>query len=278
MKQAPRDSRAARRAPARRTLAVAIAIGFGLPAMQAARAETSAPSIAVGYSHACARKASGTVLCWGSNDSGQLGDGTTINRLSPVPVMSLVAEIAVGDLFSCARKNDGTLWCWGSNAFGQLGDGTTFDSLVPIQVTALSGVAEVSVGDTFACARKTDGTLWCWGAGFLGDGTNNGSLTPIAVTALGSTVAEVSTGDSATCARKSDGTLWCWGDNTFGVIGDGTTTTRTLPTQVTGLGSTVAAVSLGDLFGCARKTDGTLWCWGTQRQRSSSATTPRPTI
>jgi alpha-tubulin suppressor-like RCC1 family protein len=268
MKQQPRYSRLNRSAQVAR--AIATAIGIWLAGTQAVRAETASPDIAVGYSHACARRANGMVSCWGSNDSGQIGDGTTVDRSNPVAVASLgtgVVEIAAGDLFSCARKNDGTLWCWGSNTFGQLGDGTTFDSLVPIQVIALGGaVAEVSTGDTFACARKTDGTLWCWGAGYLGDGTSNGSFAPLAVTALGSAVAEVSTGDAATCARKTDGSLWCWGDNTFGAIGDGTTTTRPVPTQVTSLGNTVVGVSLGDLFGCARKADGTLWCWGNNDQ------------
>ena len=245
----------------------AMALGLVSIGTGRAHAEASSPDLAVGYSHACAIKGGGTLWCWGANDSGQVGDGTTTTRTAAVPVSSLgggVAEVASGDDFSCARKLDGTLWCWGNNASGQLGDGTTFDSLLPIPVGALgTSVGEVSLGDTFACARKTDGTLWCWGAGFLGDGSGAGSLTPIPVTALGSGVAEVATGNGAACARKGDGTLWCWGDNTFGVLGNGTDTASLIPAQVTALGNDVAGVAMGDLFACARKTDGTLWCWGT---------------
>ena len=232
----------------------------------AAHAESSSPAAAAGFSHTCAVKPDRTLWCWGSNDSGQLGDGTTTDRLLPVQVNALgaaVAEVSVGDLFTCARKTDHTLWCWGNNASGQLGNGTTAGSLTPVQVTALGAtVAEVSAGDLFACARLTDGTADCWGSGLLGDGTTNPSLSPIAVTALGGAVAEISTGDGVVCARKTDGTLWCWGNNTFGVVGDGTTTDRLTPTRVTALGTGVSAVSVGDVFACAVQDDG-VWCWGT---------------
>lgn len=232
-----------------------------------AQAEAVPPRLGAGYSHTCTRKTDGTLWCWGANDSGQLGNGTTQPSLVPIQVTALgnqVAQVTVGDLFTCAIKVDHTLWCWGNNVSGQLGDGLTDDSLVPVQITAVgSDVAEVSAGDLFTCARKGDGTLWCWGSGYLGDGTVGQRSTPGQVTALGNTVAQVSTGSAAACARKADGTLWCWGDNEFGIVGDGTTVERTTPVQVTTLGTGVAEVSVGDLFACARKTDGNVWCWGT---------------
>jgi alpha-tubulin suppressor-like RCC1 family protein len=232
-----------------------------------ALAEGVPASVAAGFNHTCARRSNGTLWCWGSNDSGQLGLASLEDKLVPTQIVAFggtVSQVAAGDLFTCAVRNDTTLWCWGNNVAGQLGDGSTDDALVPIRVTALgAGVVQVSAGDLFACARKSNGSLWCWGSGFLGAGGSDGSLVPVQVTSLGSVVAQVSTGDAAACARKTDGTLWCWGGNQFGAVGDGTTTDRTLPMQITALGATVADVSLGDLFGCARKSDGTAWCWGT---------------
>jgi alpha-tubulin suppressor-like RCC1 family protein len=232
-----------------------------------AHAERLPSTLSAGFSHTCATKGSGALYCWGANDSGQLGDGTTVGRSIPAPVAMLgsgVAEVSASDLFTCARKTDGTVWCWGNNASGQLGDGTTDDNLIPEQVVALgANVAQISTGDLFACARKTDGTVWCWGSGgFLGDGVDS-SLVPVQVASLGNTVVEISCGDGTSCARKADGTLFCWGSNAFGAVGDGTTIDRPTPVQVTALANNVAEVSVGDVFACAREVDNSLWCWGT---------------
>lgn len=247
------------------SVAIAFAVGTVLP--QTAHAESSPAGLAMGFSHTCAARADGNLWCWGGNESGQLGVGTVQPSLSPKFVNGFAlgsAQVAAGDLFTCAVKTDHSLWCWGNNVSGQLGDGSINDSLVPNFVAPLgTGVAEVSTGELFACARKTDGTLWCWGGGFVGDGAGHQTSNPTQVTSLGTSVAQVSTGDALICARKTDGTLWCWGDNEWGAVGDGTTVDRLAPVQVTTLGSTVAEVSAGDLFACARKTDGTVWCWGT---------------
>ena len=244
---------------------VGLAVLTGFAAQ--AQAEGVPATLGAGYSHTCTRKADGTLWCWGANDSGQLGNNTTGASSVPLQVMALgnqVAQVSLGDLYTCAIKVDKTLWCWGNNVAGQLGDGLTDNSLVPVQNTAIGNdVAEVSAGDLLTCARKGNGTVWCWGAGYLGDGTYGQRTTPGQVTALGNTVAQVSTGGSSVCARKADGTLWCWGDNEFGIIGDGTTVERLTPVQVATLGNTVAEVSVGDVFACARKTDGNVWCWGT---------------
>lgn len=134
----------------------------------------------------------------------------------------------------------------------------------------------VVASDTHSCGRKTDGTLWCWGNnqhGQLGTGDTASQVAPVRVDpeGLGSDVAGVyvpsgsggiSTRTAFTCARKTDGTLWCWGSNEYGQLGTGDRDARLRPTQVTGLGTDVHAASLGGAFGCARKTDNTLWCWG----------------
>ncbi len=225
--------------------------------------------ISAGKWHSCAILGDGTLWCWGDNFGGKLGDGTTAARLTPVPVTALgsgVVEVSAGDGHTCARKTDGSLWCWGDNSSGQLGDGTTTTRSLPVQVAALgSQVASVSTGDLHTCARKSDGSLWCWGEnadGELGDGTTTTRLGPVQVSGMSAAVAEVVLGSAHSCARKSDGSLWCWGWNGFGQLGDGTSTSRSSPTAVTGLTANVAGLSAGEEHSCARKTDGSLWCWG----------------
>ena len=229
----------------------------------------SVAAVSAGEVHTCARKTDGTLWCWGENSTGELGDGTTADKHSPVEVTALgasVAEVSAGAGHTCARKTDNTLWCWGLNYSGELGNGTTADEHSPVQVTALgASAAEVSASFVHTCARKTDGTLWCWGdnvCGQLGDGTNAVKPSPVEVTALGASVAEISTADCRTCARKTDGTLWCWGDNFEGQLGDGTNTSKPSPVEVTALGASVAEATASAGHTCARKTDGTLWCWG----------------
>jgi alpha-tubulin suppressor-like RCC1 family protein len=232
---------------------------------------TCAPLIAeidAGMGHPCARKTDGTLVCWGSNRYGQVGDGTANDRAIPATVAALgssVAHVEGGGTHECAAKTDGTLWCWGRNANGQLGDGTTTDRLTPVQVTTLSNVAEVTLGIAHTCARKVDGSLWCWGYnayGALGDGTTTQRTLPVQVTALGTSVAQISAGEYHTCARRKDGYLFCWGDGVGGQLGDGTAQHRYVPTRLTAFNGNVAEVASGSAHTCARKTDGTLWCWG----------------
>jgi alpha-tubulin suppressor-like RCC1 family protein len=227
-----------------------------------------------GYSHSCARAGDGSLWCWGNNRKGQVGDGTTATpKLTAVQVTALgnaVDDVSTGFLHTCARKNDGTLWCWGCTDSAQLGDGVVDSDVsvtLPKAVTALGAdVAEVEVGGRHSCARKTDGSLWCWGSnefGQTGNGKTGSSQTaPAQVTALANATAAVAAGDQHTCALKNDGTLWCWGRNVEGQLGDRSNTDRSDPVQITSLGAEVAEVAAGSWHTCARKIDGTLWCWG----------------
>ena len=227
--------------------------------------------VAAATTHTCARKDDGTLWCWGANDFGEIGDGSTVSpRPSPVQVTALgttVVQVDVRGQNTCARKDDGTVWCWGYNRGGEVGDGTTVSPRPsPVQVTALGTAAvEVATGVLSSCARKNDGTLWCWGAnsaGELGDGSSSSRPSPVQVTALGACVVQVEVGGAHACARKDDGTLWCWGWNRFGQVGDGTTEDRHTPVQVSALGASIVEVAVGSSYTCARKNDGTLWCWG----------------
>jgi len=206
------------------------------------------------------------VWCWGYNYYGQLGDGTTTNRLTPVQVQNLsgVVQVAEGLYHTCALKQDNTVWCWGSNDYGQLGDGTTTQKLTPVQVQNLSGVVQVATGSYHTCAVKQDGTVWCWGNnayGRLGDGTTINRYTPVQVKNL-TGVVQVAAGGSHTCALRQDGTVWCWGWNSYGQLGDGTTINRYTPVLVQNLSGVVQVTVGGYTHTCALKQDGTVWCWG----------------
>lgn len=225
-------------------------------------------TMSAGVDHTCARKTDGSVLCWGNNYRGQLGDGTTTQRLVPTAVSGFASGatgVSAGDQHTCAVKSGGATWCWGINTYGQVGDGTTTNRSTPTALTALaSGVSGVAAGSNHTCAVKTDGTAWCWGqnnAGQLGDGTTTNRLTPTAVTGLGTSVQAIAANYLHTCALRTGGAVSCWGLNAQGQLGDGTTTNRIVPTAVSGLAD-AAGLSAGNSFTCVIKTNGSIWCWG----------------
>ncbi len=208
----------------------------------------------------------GSVWCWGRNTDGQLGDGTTVDRVTSVPVQNLTgaSQVSCGDAHTCALNSNGTVWCWGGNRVGQLGDGTRTTRLTPVQVVGLSGVTQISSGGGHTCARRTAGTAWCWGDndfGQLGDGTTLDRLTPGRVAGL-TGVAQASAGEDHTCVRLTSGAVRCWGSNSNGQLGDGTRRTRLVPVAVRGLPGIVTQVQVGNQHSCARRADGTVWCWG----------------
>jgi alpha-tubulin suppressor-like RCC1 family protein len=219
--------------------------------------------------HMCAIKSNGTLWCWGHNDSGQLGNNSTTNAVTPVQVGSDSTWIAgsVGFNSTCAIKSNGTLWCWGDNSYGQLGNGSIDASLVPAQSTQ-SGVATVSVADEHACAVTTAATLWCWGKGTtgeLGDGSHLSSSSPVQVTGswtavtAGQTNPEGSPGH--TCALQTNSTLWCWG-SADEFPSKGPVSDTSVPVEVPG-GGLWRSVTTGPWSTCAIKSaDASLWCWG----------------
>lgn len=130
-----------------------------------------------GLGHTCMTAGNGEVLCWGLNESGQVGDGTNLNQLKPVFVEELddVIDLTAGSLHTCALKSNGEVWCWGENGSGQIGNNTTTDTNLPVQVMGLPDEAiDISGGEEFTCALLKDLEVWCWGENGLGQ-LNNGS-------------------------------------------------------------------------------------------------------
>jgi len=182
----------------------------------------SAEQTAAGGDYTCQLRGIGTAQCWGTNQFGQLGDGTLIDKSAPVDVTGLTGavQITAGDSHSCALLADGTAKCWGYNSDGQLGNGTTTDSQVPVVVPGLTAAVQITAGDSHTCALLADGTAKCWGynaEGALGNGTTTDSLVPVVVTGLVGAV-QITAGGFHSCALFESGR--CWGFNAFGQLGD----------------------------------------------------------
>lgn len=242
-----------------------------------------------GESASFALDPAGGLWAWGINDYGALGDGTTDTRTEPVPIAAGQRFVSVSTAWThtLAVDEDGNLWAWGDNTYGQLGNGTTTASLTPIQITGFGGnaIAQVATGRYRSVVLDSAGTVWTWGRnqfGELGNGTTTSSSTPIAMPSTpGWYATDIQAGQSHTVALANNGTVWAWGSNGQGQLGDGTTVSRTLPVQVTGLaGRTIVDLSTGaSNHTLAVDSTGTVWAWGFngQGQLGDGTTTNRST-
>jgi len=241
-------------------------------------------AISAGVNHTCA-VAGGQAYCWGYNGYGQLGNGTTTSSTVPVAVSTsgvlgghLVIAINAGGNHTCAVADNGQAYCWGYNGYGQLGNGTTTSSTVPVAVATwgvLSGqtATDISAGDNQTCAIAS-GQAYCWGNNFngqLGNGASGifaSSTTPVAVSTSGvlggHLVTNISTATYHSCA-VADSQAYCWGYNGNGQLGNGTTTSSTVPVAVSTSGvlggHTVTFISTGGEYTCA-VADSQAYCWG----------------
>ena len=222
----------------------------------------------------CAIRTDGALWCWGEAFDAS-SPGLSWTEIAP---RTRWAEVENAWFHSCGIRTDRTLWCWGWNHTGAFGIGVTtgaglpgevFDpgTVIPAQEISRSRWLDVAPGRWFTCAIRVDGTLWCWGDnrfGQVGQGHvsdyQNGYGSPMRVGTATDWKQVASAGDSA-CGVRTGGTLWCWGANNHGQIGDGTTTTRLVPTQV-GTDTGWLSVSTGRTSACALRTGGQLWCWG----------------
>ncbi|MEV7010047.1 S8 family serine peptidase [Streptosporangium sp. NPDC051022] len=201
---------------------------------------TGSRSVAAGTGHSVVLLAGGTLKAWGDNSQGQLGDGTTTNRLSPVAVPGLtgVSQISSRADHVLALMTGGTVKAWGDNSQGQLGDGTTTDRSSPVAVSGLTNVSGISAGSLHSAATTSSvsSTTYTWGdnaQGQLGNGTTTDSTTPIA-TSTSLAGEEISAGLAHNVAKLGSW-FYVWGANGSGRLGEGTTTSRTSPFQLSGV-------------------------------------------
>ncbi|MDP9177261.1 MAG: Ig-like domain-containing protein [Gemmatimonadota bacterium] len=236
--------------------------------------------LTAGGAHTCGLTNIGTVFCWGSNASGQLGNNSTIASPLPVIVATSVrfASIDAGLDHTCGVAHDGSVYCWGRNDRGQLGDGTSSARLLPAKVVGELSFQLVTAGGYtrgHTCGVTVAGDAYCWGDnenGQLGIGNADLSAHPLpAQVSSGLKFLSLSAGlGSHTCGRAAAGSTHCWGANTFGALGNGSTTDSPVPVQVSG-GAAFAQVVAGGYIGhtCALTSGGAALCWG---ENSAGAT------
>lgn len=236
---------------------------------------TNVRQLSAGYGQMCAVTTADIVSCWGRNDHGQLGNGTTINATTPQALGGAVKSVTCGTDATYLVRADGTVSAFGYNGTGQLGDGTTTDRLSPVPVTGEVPVQAVAAGRYHACSLRVDNSVRCWGSnvnGQLGNGTTTSSPTPVLVS--GFTARQISAGYTHTCAIDKNGYPYCWGDNSDGLLGDASVTDATYPSRVGGtVGGVVGgptnniqftSLATGSMAAhqCGISVSTDLWCWG----------------
>ena len=238
-------------------------------------------AVSAGHFHTCALTTEGGLKCWGWNEHGQLGDGTTGNRATPVDVVGVtgrVAAVSAASTHNCALTAAGGVKCWGSNRYGQVGRGSFASEVqkIPGYVIGLeSGVAEVSSGGLHSCVVMTSGRVKCWGSNrlaHLGDGTSRDNSSPVDVVGLSLEMTSVAAGYSHTCSLSFRGGVFCWGF-VSGLLGYewskippssvqcGKFRCYT-PAKLVGINEPMSAISGGSVSMCALMSAGGIQCAG----------------
>ena len=227
--------------------------------------------VSAGSYQTAAINTSGQLWAWGNNACGRLGDGTTINRCSPVREFCSATDwcsVSTGTQHTSAVKTTGQLWVWGNNAYGRLGDGTTVLKCSAVRERcSATDWCQVSAGDQHTAAVKTSGQIWAWGCndgGQLGDNTSGiNRCSPVREISSSTDWCSLSTGTSRTFAIKTSGQLWVWGSNINGSLGIGTGSGNVLsPVREFYSATDWCGVKGGCSHGIGIKTSGQIWTWG----------------
>ena len=211
--------------------------------------------VSLGYSHSAALTASGRLFTWGYNFVGELGNGTTTYKSTPTEITGQfnlseedkIIQVSLGGSHSSALTASGRIFTWGEGDYGRLGNGASTDKYTPTEITNRFSLTEgdkiiqVSLGGSHSSALTASGRLFTWGnnsLGQLGVGTTTNSFTPTEITnrfslTEGDKIIQVSLGWEHSLAITSDGRFYTWGDNVFGQLGDGTTTAKYIPNEIT---------------------------------------------
>lgn len=231
-----------------------------------------------GDAYACGLTAEATVLCWGSNERGVLGNPDIANTCPDhrcgsllVPVVGLegVRRLAVGPFHACALLQDGELRCWGDNGWGNLGVAVRQTDLcakankcepLPVPVSTDLRFSDVAVGGFYSCGLSTAGKVYCWGANTVEQLGGSSLSEPVVSDRLFRSLAA---GSGHMCALDSEGAAYCWGWNMRRQLGDGATTaaTRATAAPVAG-GIRWAQLSPGEHHTCGISMEGLVYCWG----------------
>jgi alpha-tubulin suppressor-like RCC1 family protein len=230
---------------------------------------TNWSQVSGGLQHSLGLTSTGIAYAWGLNSNGRLGDGTTINRSSPVTVVGAItnwSQLSAGDYHSLGLTSTGIAYAWGQNVRGQLADGTTISRSSPVTVVgAITNWSQLSGGQDHSLGVTTTGIAYAWGAassGRLGDGTTISKSSPVTVVGGITNWSQVSGGGSHSLGLTSTGIAYAWGSNGSGRLGDGTTTDRSSPVTVVGGITNWSQVSGGREHSLGVTSSGIAYGWG----------------
>jgi len=229
--------------------------------------------ISAGACHTLAIDKNGRLWAWGRNVWGELGDGTLIQRNTPVSVVGTVktfCEIATGTCHSLAIDKSGIVWAWGNNGFGVLGNNINgLSKCTPVSVYGTKTFCQIATGGAFftshISAIDQNGRVWAWGNNLAGQLANNSTsvqYSPVSILGVVKTFCKINVGACHTVAIDKNGRAWAWGFNGQGQLGDNSLTSRRTPVSVLGTTKTFCQIAGGSSHTIAIDKNGRVWAWG----------------